>query len=134
MTTLVETLTPLADTKLEVDGEHTLRVCIWPDIDALQAATGKPDAEAYWEAPAMRLWVGADGETTVLTEAVGTLHFYNNGFGAGVFAHELQHFIQDWISIGGIDTNDPEAAPTLTGDLTNKFWAWFYDQFEEVQL
>ena len=119
----------LARTRLPIRGRHYLEVVVWPDHATLQEATGHPDATAYWDAPVTRIWVGADGKTEIKTRRVGTLHFYNDGFGAGVFAHELQHFIQDWIEVGGIDTTDPEAVPTLAGDLTNKFWNWFYENF-----
>jgi hypothetical protein len=42
--------------------------------------------------------------------------------------HELQHFIQRWIEI---DTSEPEAAPTLAGNLSKEFWCWYYDTSKE---
>ncbi len=116
---------PLAVTRFPVDGSHYLRVFVWPDIATLQKATGYDDAGACWKSPEIAI---RDGE--IVTRLVGNLHFYNDGFGAGVFAHELQHFIQDWITIGGIDDTDDEAVPTLAGDLTKAFWTWFYDHFK----
>ena len=125
---MTATRRPLAITRLQVDPAHVLRVFVWPDIESLQRATGYDDAGACWKSPEI---VTRDDE--IVTRLVGSLHFYNNGFGAGVFAHELQHFIQDWISIGGIDDTDSEAVPTLTGNLTATFWSWFYDHFKVIQ-
>ena len=96
----------------------------------LQRATGYDDAGACWKSPEIVTYVDGDGNISIVTRLVGNLHFYNHGFGGGVFAHELQHFIQDWIAVGGIDTVDAEAVPTLAGDLTNAFWTWFYDHFK----
>ena len=123
-------LRPMAVTRLRVDDAHQLRVFIWPDMATLQKATGHDDAGACWKAPEIVAHVDGDGNISIITRLVGSLHFYNNGFGGGVFAHELQHFIQDWIAVGSIDIIDPEAVPTLAGDLTDAFWIWFYDHFK----
>jgi hypothetical protein len=122
---------PLATTSLKVDDYHLVKFMIWPDIDSLQEATGQPDAGGYWESPEIRIHVDKDGSVTVINKVVSTIHLYIKGFGAGVFAHELQHFIQFWISLGVISKEDEEAIPNLAMSLTSDFWNWFYDTFKE---
>ena len=125
--------TPLATTLLKVNDYHRLRIFVWPDIDTLQRATRDPGAGAKWERPEIRIWYGDDGTVRIVNRIIGRLHFYVNGFGAGVFAHELQHFIQDWIELKGIDVASPEAVPTLVQELTTAFWTWFYETFKETK-
>jgi hypothetical protein len=122
---------PLITTLLKVNSYHRLKVFIWPDIETLQKATKAPGAEGKWERPTLRVWNGDDGTTEIKSRIVGRIHLYIDGFGAGIVAHELEHFIQDWIELEGIETDDPESVPTLAGSLTNQFWNWFYEHFEE---
>ena len=117
---------PLIVTRFSVDESHWLRVFIWPDRDSLEAATGMEETTAYWHSPNIYTQKGK-----VFNRLVSTIHFHIGGIGAGTFAHELQHFIQFWISLGQINDFIEEDVPKLAGDLTNRFWVWFYENFQE---
>jgi hypothetical protein len=56
--------------------------------------------------------------------------------GAGYFAHELQHFMADYVSETEpldyvFDRPANERVAFLAGELTNQFWVEFYKKFEE---
>jgi hypothetical protein len=122
---------PLLVSRLDVDETHRLRVFIWKDRADLQTATGQHDAGAYWHSPELHVFIDEEGILVdVYNRLVSTLHFYQGGFGAGVVAHELQHFIQSWVEIGAV--GEGEAVCELAGRLTRDFWDWFYRHFEYV--
>jgi len=82
----------------------------------------------YFYAP--RTEIKANG--VVKNKVVGEIHLTQKRFGAGVFAHELQHFISWWCNVKDLDPMEEhwEVVPKLAGDLTNEFWIWFYDNFK----
>jgi len=58
----------------------------------------------------------------------GEIHLVKDEFGGGIFAHELQHFVLHWLHEYGLPDNnyDKEQICLMVGNMTNKFWTWFY--------
>lgn len=109
------------------DGDRFIRVFIWPTIDEMRKAVVQDDIFGYWHGNDVRIdYKDIYHEPTILTKHAGDIHLYKDGYGAGVFAHELQHFIQSWYSI--IGEGDNEFWPTIAGEITSKFWEWHYGQ------
>ncbi len=103
----------LASTELEIREDLLLDVFIWSDVIS------------------MREFTLQQGECLACyTE--GEIHLVEGEFGAGIFAHELQHFIQDWICTNELNPMEDEWEDIayLAGHLTSQFWNWFYDNFE----
>lgn len=132
---------PLAIINLHPDEKHRVRVFIWGDKEDMYKALhgdifagsvlsdGEDDYGAYFGAPAIRL-NGESGE--IISRLVGNIHIPLENVGAGVFAHELQHFIQHWISLsrwdGGADEYW-EPIADLAGGMTTEYWVKFYEKF-----
>ena len=117
---------PLAITRLPVvPDKHFLRVFIWPSVEDLNGMTGYHDIGALCGLP--DTYMSAEGE--IWNRVVADLHFSVEKIGAGIFAHELQHFVQHWIDLGQVDLEDDEAAPKVAGDLTYGFWTWWHNSF-----
>ena len=58
----------------------------------------------------------------------GEFHFYDKGVTAGILAHELTHFICDWISTFDLDMDrDSEQLAQIAETITRQFWNRFYD-------
>ena len=55
----------------------------------------------------------------------GEIHLVEEEFGAGLFAHELQHFILHWIHEYGLLSQDKEGICLMAGGVTAKFWNWW---------
>ena len=79
--------------------------------------------------------VEENGQTSFITRKLGELHFHNESMGAGIVAHEIQHFLTAWVvnmdwvkDLTGDRYWEPIAK--LAGDLTREFWNGFYDRFE----
>ena len=53
--------------------------------------------------------------------------------GAGYVAHEIQHFICYWMVCGELDICGKhwEKIAWVTGEITNKYWTWFYKYFSK---
>lgn len=130
---------PLAKHDFRVDYRHKLRVFVWPNKEAMVKAAKKcvhanHETGAYFHGPRLKLGVYRTGRTVVLTEVVGEMHFNIQEFDAGIFAHELQHFISRWSDVnlwnaGAQESKQWEKVSYLVGDLTNAFWSWFYRRF-----
>ncbi len=119
-------------TKLKVDRKHFVTVTIWPMLKSMQAHIRKlskkdeSDTHGYFHAPKTKIYSG----NRVQEGVVGEIHLVKGRFGAGVFAHELQHFISWWCNIKELDPIEKhwEYVPKLAGNMTNEFWSWFYEQ------
>ena len=81
-----------------------------------------------------KVWKFRDNE--LVNRKLGEIHLVNGEFGAGVFAHELQHFLVDWIKAmkwtRGLLKKYWEDIAYMAGDLTTEFWNNFYENFEEA--
>ena len=82
----------------------------------------------YWLGMPYKLDI--DHGAPLLKPKVGEIHLVLNHFGAGVFAHELQHFILDWMDIWGL--GDSEAICMIVGRMTSQFWSMFYDNYNNA--
>ena len=58
----------------------------------------------------------------------GIMHFSHKYLGAGCFAHELQHFMFDWISthLKEVNPRNEEKLAQLADDITRLFWNNYY--------
>ena len=75
-------------------------------------------------------WNRAAGAYVALDKGkhFGLICLWDEIVGAGYFAHELQHFILDYMA-RRIDVNDTEANEHLAwmaGDMTAQFWTEYY--------
>lgn len=63
----------------------------------------------------------------------GEIHLVRDMIGAGYVAHEITHFVYDYLffSIDKFATIDSERFAKITGDVTNRFWTEFYNRYEE---
>ncbi len=114
--------------KLNVNRGFHLSIYIWKDFESMyKNIDDEPDYLAHYIGLPYR--INLETEEPELEEKVGEIHLVESKFGAGVFAHELQHFILDWIDIWGLD--DDEAICTIAGKMTTDFWNTFYEHFEK---
>lgn len=123
-------------------GKGTWLVCyVWDTIEELRDLAASKEVEKAWDAHACyigddwRFHVSKKGKTTLKSRKLGEVHFFLDAIGAGVVAHELQHFISHWVDVMDWDVGDKHFEPVsrLVGDLTNQFWNAFYDRFTLVQ-
>ena len=65
------------------------------------------------------------------TRRLGELHFAKESLGAGMFAHELQHFLNQWIAEMGwgrkLMNKYSEPMADIAETLTKQFWNNIYD-------
>ena len=116
-------------TDLVIDEKYILSVFIWPDVEKMRKFTEvEGDHHGFFAQPEI---VVKNGK--VNGGDVGYIHLVNDEFGAGIFAHELQHFMQTWIMVNDYDPvgNDWEDVAYLAGYLTKEFWDYFYEAFDE---
>ena len=63
----------------------------------------------------------------------GEIHLWEKIIGAGYFAHELQHFMDDYSATTEkhpLDSKADERMAWLAGQLTAEFWTKFYERFD----
>lgn len=116
---------------LDVPGDHHLQVFIWEDLDSMYPnINSEPDYLAHYVGVPYK--IDLDTGKPALKPKVGEIHLVINRFGAGVFAHELQHFLLDWMGVWGLDWDkDNEKLCAMAGELTEQFWTAFYQHYEE---
>lgn len=122
----------VSKTHLRVTGKYKVAIFIWPTQKQMQARirklSGKDESKtgAYFHAPRTKIYPSGRVEP----ETVGEIHLVKGRFGAGVFAHELQHFISWWCNIRSLDPMEKhwEYVPKIAGNMTNQFWKWFYEE------
>jgi hypothetical protein len=61
----------------------------------------------------------------------GRIGLWRDIMGAGYFAHELQHFIHDYM-LDREETNNEKIA-WMAGDLTSQFWTKWYELYPEAK-
>ncbi len=113
---------------------------VWDTIEELRGLAASKDVEKAWDAHACyigedwRIRVLVDGETLLISRKLGEMHFFIDALGAGVVAHELQHFISHWVNVMDWDVGDKHFEPVsrLIGRLTREFWNEFYVRFKRV--
>ena len=132
---------PSSIIRLHPTESHVLRVFIWKSHDDMYYALrnirheGEDNYGGYFGVKETRVFVEDNGSQTILSKNVGDIHLVLNHFGAGVFAHELQHFMMSWIDNAGwhdILGEYWEPIALLSGDITNEFWTKFYEKYQET--
>ena len=125
---------------LSVDYRHKVAVFIWPTLKALRAAwrargTGEDGRHTYafFHSPRLTISVMTTNCRGVKNKTVGEIHLAAKHFGAGVFAHELQHFTQSWIDAKGLEPHgkDWERVAYLNGNMTTEFWKKYYKRYPD---
>jgi hypothetical protein len=115
--------------ELVIEEKYKLVVFIWPTLGSMRAYT-KPKSGnhyGYFINPRVRV-VGEH----ITPGDVGYIHLVEGRFGAGTFAHELQHFMNFWIPVREWELwDDDEKIAYLVGNLTNEFWVKYYDGKEK---
>jgi len=130
---------PLKVFRLPAYEAYYVRVFIWKDVETLREAIDcyvgatKKDYFGYYAGNTIH-W--KDG--VILTKRIGDIHLHLENMGAGTFAHELQHFISDFVtSMGWSDDLTGEywePVSWISGEMTKRFWNLFYENFEQVSL
>ena len=103
-------------------GKQWLDVYIWNGMEGLLNNTrfkNKDYLGAY-----VSCWNGKK------TGLFGEIHLIRDEIGGGYVAHELMHFMFDYI-LWLPGKLDGEKLARLMGDVTNSFWCAFYERYEE---
>ena len=106
-----------------------LHVHIWKNLKDLRRAAKASSTKSarYWK-NALGAYVGVRKGNQF-----GEIHLWINMLGAGYFAHELQHFMDDFETATEkqpLDNEANERMAWLAGELTAEFWTKFYERFE----
>jgi len=111
----------LARMKLSIIDKQYLHVYIWKTNDAMRLNYDYEGgyAAAYCGLPSINGNIG---------NKFGEIHLVEGEFGGGIFAHELQHFIIDWMGAYNFKYKGKqiEKICLMAGNMTNRFWTWFY--------
>jgi hypothetical protein len=117
---------------LRIDSRHKLAVYVWPTVARLRKAWRDSDHSdatgtlAFWRSKRIR--ISARG--SVVSELIGSIHLPLGKFGAGIFAHELQHFMDFWSSC--VSGRDNEYLPGIAGRMTSEFWRKYYKRWPRI--
>jgi hypothetical protein len=92
------------------------------------------DTEACYLGFDWTLDVGKGGELSLDTRKLGELHFHRENIGAGIVAHEIQHFLTAWVVnmewVKHLLDGKWEPIAKMAGELTREFWNEFYERFD----
>lgn len=122
--------------ELRVPPSHRLVIVLHPNLRALRKAWSKrkprisgKDTLAFFHSNGLH--VSPRGR--VRERKIAEIHMCQRRFGAGIFAHELQHFMTFWYDSKRWKSGDPywERAAYLAGNLTKDFWTKYYKAFPE---
>jgi len=99
-------------------GSQNVLVYVWRSVRGLKRNTNfKGDyVGAYVANPARRTRSGLFGE----------IHLVSNRVGAGYVAHEIQHFLYDWLMEQKQNESTNEKLALLAGEFTRSFWIEYY--------
>ena len=116
-------------TSSEHRSRKKLHVVIWDRVGELRRAAKEHSTETkYFWRQAAGAYVGVRGKYQF-----GEIHLWTKWIGAGYFAHELQHFMDDYATATEklpLDFDANERMAHLAGVLTAEFWTKFYERFE----
>ena len=117
----------LAMLKLPIVGKQYLHVYVWKTNEAMRL---NYDFDGGFAAAYCGMTVKemVPSRELIIGNKWGEIHLVQGEFGVGVFAHELQHFIIDWIDVYGCEfvSEQIEEICLIVGDMTRKFWVWFF--------
>lgn len=128
MTDPLATIALTIRTRPNQRGRRKLRVYIWKTKKELRAAAKEMDASVNWSDAS-----GCYIATRV--SSFGQIHLWKKLIGAGYWAHELQHFMNDYSEETEnypLDHDANERMAWLAGELTKEFWIK-YGKFEVKQ-
>ena|SRR3989337_2192099 len=129
-----------AKIKLKIDKRCYLDVYIWKSLDVMHKNTA-PGEDSYGGCYISLPYIEHTEIDRVWNEIgpkYGEIHLVDNTYGAGTFAHELQHFILLWSHDNKMDLeplegpgwvpedSDIEKICGIVGAMTASFWAQFY--------
>lgn len=116
-------------TSQEHRSRKKLTVYVWKHLkDLRQAAKQSSTRSAHYWKNALGAYVGA-----VKPRRFGEIHLWIEMIGAGYWAHELQHFMENYrfcTEKHPLDDAANERMAWLAGELTAEFWTKFYEKFE----
>jgi len=117
--------------EIRIGSKHYLHVYIWETHEAMYINCGaeKGDGGYYLGLPYK---YDTENDVPLPKPKFGEIHLVLDYFGAGTFAHELQHFILDWIDTWDLVDNDETICWTV-GKMTTEFWNKFYDNYGVIQ-
>ncbi len=106
-------------------GKRYIQVFIWKSVRGLRRNTSFQDNNylgAYLYYPNRKARTGLFGE----------IHLLKRMIGAGYVAHEIQHFLFDWLlQFQSISGRHNEQLAYLAGETTKEFWNSYYELEDE---
>jgi len=108
-------------------GRKKLEVFIWKHLKDLRKAAKDITGQSGWSNTA-GCYIATRAENKF-----GQIHLWQKLMGAGYWAHEMQHFINDYSEETEkypLDQVANERIAFLAGDLTAQFWLEFYKRFQ----
>ncbi len=119
--------------KLSIDGVRYAHVYIWKTKAAMYDNVADASEDYLARYIGLPYRVNVQTGIPVLKPKFAEIHIITSDIGAGVFAHELQHLVLDWIAVNGLDYagEHNEKICYITQEMTALFWIKFYDHFEE---
>jgi hypothetical protein len=112
----------LADFEITAGSQNVL-VYIWKSVRGLRRNTsfkGNDYVGAYVAYPYRKQRSGLFGE----------IHLVKHRIGAGYVAHEIQHFLYDWLQTQKQTDKTNEKLALLAGEFTREFWMKYYKHVE----
>jgi len=130
-----------ARVKLKIDKRCYLDVYIWMNLSSMQKNTdpGKDGYHGCYISLPYVEYTDPDRVRKVFGPKYGEIHLVDGMYGAGTFAHELQHFILHWSYDNDMNLDPPDESGwipedsdqekicILAGRLTTSFWGQFYE-------
>ena len=116
--------------KLDMYDGLYLEVYLWNDLEAMYTGTKfRGDYAARYVSLPYKIRA-LDGHK-IIGPKYGEIHMELGNIGGGIFAHELQHFVLDYIDTYELDFagEDNERICLLVGNMTADFWSQFYEMY-----
>ena len=103
--------------KIDIPRSQYIHVYVWDTLAAMYKNTDF-DRDNY----------GACYAASVHTKRLfGEIHLVKGSFGAGLFAHEFQHFVLHWMhEYGYPHGREKEEICLMVHRATATFWGWFH--------
>ena len=127
----------LHEKQIGIDDQHYLIFKVWADQASMKAYLedeGNDDYVGHYQGH-----VYLQHKETKLRKAeqpyVGDIHLVDGHLNVGVVAHEICHFILDWIRMWklegvylGSGTATEERIATIFGEVVRKYAEWFWEE------
>jgi len=118
----------IANFKLKIYTPYYVHVYLWMSKGSMHRALGNgQDYEAIYVPLPYTVYESSDWRIPVTGNKIGELHFPMESVGSGTVAHELLHFLFDWMKKSMLDdVEDEERLCLLFGDITAQFWRKYF--------